>query len=539
MTPTKDERYEIRRLALRARGLSRAEKQALNFISDAQTMKDGVCRKALKGIEDYGNGVRSAQRGLHGRRRKRKDGTRYLEYPGLIARGLVEASGHITGGRTMGGEGLVPTYIINRDVLLTYVPETEDPPPEKGDPKGEPPGDEPKKDDPLGDPLGDQVPTSSYSSLSSTTVKENINHPGSVCGSGSDGGGPDFFHVSPKASGVEGKSPREGTKKAGSRNSIRKPKPQSNPPLEAFVAGLRAQRDGDGWLARCPHPDHEDSHPSLVISVGQNQPVVLKCRAGCPQSEVWAAALEIARGVSLENLQPLDAKAKPKKEFTATLDDVLISHAKLRTVPEVQSWLQNCGIALEIADKLQLGALPEAEFTRDDETKFKSPAVVTPHFNHAGDLVGLKARAVIEKAFNQEQGSSIAGLFAVAQLDPLAEEVLVLEGDKDVAIALSHGFNATGILSAGSGVPDADIAALAKYPRIYLIGDEDKAGIEAMDRLAKLLPEDRVIRVRLPVKDLGDLYQQIPTYFKDRLLFYMRGGADARDRIVQASGLTG
>src|SRR5271170_5227465 len=110
MTPTKDKRYEIRRLALRARGLSRADKQALTFISHAQTMKDGGCRKACNAIGDYGIWVRSGQRGLHGRRRKRKDGSRYLEYPGLIGRGLVEASGHITGGRTMGGEGLVPTY---------------------------------------------------------------------------------------------------------------------------------------------------------------------------------------------------------------------------------------------------------------------------------------------------------------------------------------------------------------------------------------------------------------------------------------------
>jgi hypothetical protein len=38
---TKNERYEILRLAKRARGLYTAEKQALFFIADAQTMQEG------------------------------------------------------------------------------------------------------------------------------------------------------------------------------------------------------------------------------------------------------------------------------------------------------------------------------------------------------------------------------------------------------------------------------------------------------------------------------------------------------------------
>lgn len=128
-----------------------------------------------------------------------------------------------------------------------------------------------------------------------------------------------------------------------------------------------------------------------------------------------------------------------------------------------------------------------------------------------------------EKRFTHELGSSTAGLFAVAHLNPNVDEVLVLEGDKDVAIAMSHGFNATGILSAGSIVSDADIEVLAKYKRIYLIGDQDERGIAAMDRLAKHLPGEKVIRVRLPVKDVGELFEKHRLDFRMQLETILHG----------------
>jgi DNA primase len=174
-----------------------------------------------------------------------------------------------------------------------------------------------------------------------------------------------------------------------------------------------------------------------------------------------------------------------------------------------------------VADKLLLGAKENVGFRvreGDHWRYFTSPALCTPHADYGGQLVGLKYRAMSEKAFRQEDGSTIHGLYAMHCLDRQADEVLVLEGDKDTAIALSHGFNATCILSAQSELSDADVTLLTHYDRVYLIGDEDGgAGVEAMDKLAKRWPNDRAIRIHLPVKDVGELYAQSPAEFKDRL----------------------
>src|ERR1700722_2623802 len=155
---TKNERWEIYRLCKRARGLYKAEKQGFVFIGEAQNMQEGVCRKALRNVEDFGNGVRQVQRGLHGHRRNGK-----LEFPGLLTRRIVSASGYLKGGRAPGGKGLATTYTINLDVLMTFIPEIDDDPPPKemgatlGDTKSVTSSEK-------GVTLGDRVRTSSCSS---------------------------------------------------------------------------------------------------------------------------------------------------------------------------------------------------------------------------------------------------------------------------------------------------------------------------------------------------------------------------------------
>jgi hypothetical protein len=146
---TKDERYRIARLARQVRGLYRAEKQALAFIAETQTMQNGVCSKALTSGEDFGYHRKSIQRGLHGRQRNGK-----TEYPGLLARGIVYLTGgYPKGGRAPGGDGLTPAYVINLEVLMTFIPERD----VAEQPKPPEPEVAKKKVDPLVDPNMDPL----------------------------------------------------------------------------------------------------------------------------------------------------------------------------------------------------------------------------------------------------------------------------------------------------------------------------------------------------------------------------------------------
>ena len=54
---------------------------------------------------------------------------------------------------------------------------------------------------------------------------------------------------------------------------------------ENIAKALNARRNGNGWIARCPCPGHEDKHPSFSINVRDGK-VFVRCLAGCPQGLV-------------------------------------------------------------------------------------------------------------------------------------------------------------------------------------------------------------------------------------------------------------
>lgn len=69
-------------------------------------------------------------------------------------------------------------------------------------------------------------------------------------------------------------------------------------PLERVLSGLdRVCKTSGGFLARCPA--HEDHHPSLSISEGDDGRVLLHCWAGCETSSVVTAM-----GLSFADLYP-------------------------------------------------------------------------------------------------------------------------------------------------------------------------------------------------------------------------------------------
>ncbi len=66
------------------------------------------------------------------------------------------------------------------------------------------------------------------------------------------------------------------------------PRPPSSFALDALRDhGSKVSRNGDGFAAQCPA--HDDSDPSLGVSEGDDNKVLLICRAGCRTEDVVAA----------------------------------------------------------------------------------------------------------------------------------------------------------------------------------------------------------------------------------------------------------
>lgn len=66
--------------------------------------------------------------------------------------------------------------------------------------------------------------------------------------------------------------------------------------LLSHLDGVRERRPGQ-WMAKCPA--HDDSRPSLLIEVGDDERLLVFCYAGCGAAEVVAAI-----GLTLADLFP-------------------------------------------------------------------------------------------------------------------------------------------------------------------------------------------------------------------------------------------
>lgn len=108
----------------------------------------------------------------------------------------------------------------------------------------------------------------------------------------------------------------------------RDPSSIASPTVSRVLSRLfGVKRSGDGWLARCPA--HDDQHPSLSISEGDDGRVLLKCFGGC-ETEAVVRAL----GLSMADLF-LDApkgNGKSERKIVATYPYV---NANGRTLFEV------------------------------------------------------------------------------------------------------------------------------------------------------------------------------------------------------------
>ena len=292
------------------------------------------------------------------------------------------------------------------------------------------------------------------------------------------------------------------------------------------LKGVR--RSGDGWSAKCPA--HEDKKPSLSISQTDGK-ILLYCHGGCSVEAICRAMkLKVADLFPKDRQAPPHARAnadsKPngsvRMPFKGTEADVEEMQCDLTKHRQVQDYIESRGISLRVAADLKWGA---ARWTFRDEQgrSVEKLAQAVPHYR-AGTPVGIKFKTIDgTKLFSQMLGSCLDGFYARGRLDPNVAEVLILEGPEDVALAVSHGFQAVAINAAEAKVLADDVAALARHKRVFLIGDQDIAGQQAMDKLQRRLPAEQAIRVRMPgFKDIGDLWKSNPARFPEHLKRILR-----------------
>lgn len=287
----------------------------------------------------------------------------------------------------------------------------------------------------------------------------------------------------------------------------------------------RFRREGKGYKGLCPF--HNDTHPSLEVYRSRDGIWLWKCFPCGTGGDVFELVRrldnvtfpEAVRNVAEKIGFELAPKKLPEFKFDPT-------EATAR-LPEIEKFLANRGIDLEIAEVYKVGAA---------EIPGLGLSVVMPY----GDSSAVKIRAVQPRdgrKFRHLPGKPTADLlYGVEFLNewtlPLSDYVVVTESELDCLTLVSHGFTAVSVSSAtvvvskdgGLNVNSEHIALLNQAEKIILAFDQDEAGQRCAEVFEQALPEYKTYRLTWPyqkgtlgaVKDVGELYLQKPDTFRER-----------------------
>ena len=180
------------------------------------------------------------------------------------------------------------------------------------------------------------------------------------------------------------------------------------------------------------------------------------------------------------------------------------------------SWLLGRGISKSTAEKAKLFS------TRKwfDKLQKEADCVGFPYFRD-GALVGVKYRAVSEKAFTQDAGGA-HDFFGIDLVDP-TKPLIIVEGEIDALTCMEAGIENAVSVPGGAPVKVADGKVLAsedkkfafvwnahqileKVPYVVLATDQDGPGQALAEELARRIGKEKCRLAKFDGKDLNEVF---------------------------------
>lgn len=276
---------------------------------------------------------------------------------------------------------------------------------------------------------------------------------------------------------------------------------------------IKLNKSGAGWTARCPF--HDDSRASFSIYTANDGMSMWCCHSCRPKGGNVFQFLELADRISFGEavekvkslagwtagtrkvetvFQPL--QTAPTRYETFVIADLEPAEKALGEVPVALAWLKQRGITLDTARKFHLGYVQSAGAISPQNGQVDDGWILFPTIR--GEKVTLlKYRSVVSKAILRRAGmeTSLYNLDAVRG----GEDVFLVEGEPDALILTQAGYNTVALPGANFTVTPEMKDELLKANRIFLAGDNDVPGQQAMLKLWTEL-RDRTFLLKWPEK---------------------------------------
>lgn len=231
--------------------------------------------------------------------------------------------------------------------------------------------------------------------------------------------------------------------------------------LTDILSRLEGVKGRDGkYMARCPN--HGDSNPSLSVSLGSDNKILLKCFAGCPTEDIVGAM-----GLTMKDLF---ADIKPNEAFPA------YGEAKAYQPATQESEYLYAG-----------GQLKKQKFRKADGSKY----CVWKHLNGS---TWEKGRNNIRPGLYQSQ-------------TVLPEIFFLVEGEKDVENLKNAGMVAVSLPDGAQSKWEGSYNAVFKGKQVVILPDNDEPGKKYAQMCAEKL---HGVAAMVWVLDLKNAWPEIP-----------------------------
>lgn len=284
-------------------------------------------------------------------------------------------------------------------------------------------------------------------------------------------------------------------------------------------------KEGMEWICKCPF--HADDTPSFKLY--QKDGLWLGHCFGCGKTVNvlqfiqefdkinFAAAVQKAKDEfewydGKESVESTFAEVVPEKEKTTyPVSNLKAWEAALSTSGIAQKWLADRGIQWDAVD-MHLGFVQDLSAVSPNHPWVKDGWVAFPTLDAEGKIVtGIKFRSLKGKHTADGKKSGIlrapgmaTTLYNLQALTPY-EDAWLVEGEPDTVVMSQAGYSAAGLPSDKYSPTGAERDILTRANRIFLAGDMDQVGRDAMKKLWGEL-RDRTYIIEWPegCKDAND-----------------------------------
>ena len=302
---------------------------------------------------------------------------------------------------------------------------------------------------------------------------------------------------------------------------------KSDPSLWQMVAARvpSLEQIGREWKGICPF--HSEHTPSFTVRTEDG--ILLFHCFGCQKNGNLIQFVQFVDNISFNEAvekvatfigwkrgknnveQTFSSLKEEKSNTTLPLSKLQPARDALANSEIGRGWLASRGLSLEIADKFNLGFVQSAAAVNPHHEWVNDGWILFPTIE--GDTINsLKYRSVRgkktesgEPGFLRKSGMA-TGLFNLQAVTPF-DDVLVVEGEPDALVCAQAGFTAVSLPSASYTLKPEEKDRLIAANRVFLAGDMDNTGQQAMTKLWTELRE-RTYRLEWPagMKDANQTF---------------------------------